>query len=232
MAELAFYSKARAILRGLLPPGTPDPAALADALFAAYLRRTRFHIALVNAAAAILAPKTAEYGHSPTAFLRQCLRHDWDKLADPELAAVYALATDWLYGHLYNDRYPKPERALELFDIMGERHYARNPHHIPEHFGRLAGWCRVVPDRGYGLALPEMACDWAAIYLEKGEHSADWWYNANNGKDFLFTGATAGELEDYLACFSPERPEMAALKATAAAERREMLAERQNIQTI
>lgn len=202
-------------------PGVPPlpPAAIAARLLARYRARTRRHIRLVNLAARFLAPAVARFGLSPAAFLAQCRRHDWDKLSRPKLAAYYAVVCPYRYGAADGTipaiarQYRPTEKAERKYDeIYWPSHMRVNPHHIYNRVGIPdADGCRMVPEADYGLALPEMACDWTAIALEQSEPPArDGYYAANVGKCFRFRGATKRELEAYLDYLAARHAEMVA----------------------
>ena len=157
----------------------------ADEILHAYIKRTEHHIWLVNQCAGILKDVLVRRGQDVGEFIARVEYHDYDKLHNPKIILVYAVACDYYYGD-GKERYTVYEEDLynEFEHIAWPEHHRANNHHVAEHYGKSTGKDKpfIVPPTQDYLAIGEMIADWMAMSITHGDSAREWYKKTKNVK--------------------------------------------------
>ena len=173
---------------------------VADSILHEYIKRTEHHIWLVGQCAGVLKDVLVDNGQDVAEFMSRVEYHDYDKLHNPKIIPVYAVACDYYYGD-GKAKYEVYEEDLhkEFEDIAWPEHHRANDHHVAEHYGRSEGKDKpfIVPTTSDYLAIGEMIADWMAMSVTHGD-SAREWYKKTKGVKWTFSAADDAIIEKFL----------------------------------
>ena len=162
-------------------------AELAQWILRYHIQRTKNHVENVKLCANYLR-EFFQFGGYFDRFIAKVQQHDYDKLQGNEHVASFALNAP-LYK--YKDLYEISAESKRVYEeIEWVKHHTLNDHH-PENYMRRPDpekeqWVitddeleEAYKDKGGHpailMALGEMVADWAAVGIEMGDTSKDWW---------------------------------------------------------
>lgn len=171
----------------------------AELILDEYIVRTNHHIWMVGQCAKILKEVVIKYYHDTEMFDTNIEFHDYDKLHNPDILPVYALACHYFYFHKKDVKYKVDEEWLdhEFEDVAWPKHHMNNKHHYAEYYGKKTGKDSFdVPETYDVLSLVEMYADWMAMGVVNGGTAHEWW-TANYGEDkkYDFHGRDLGVIQ-------------------------------------
>ena len=171
----------------------------AELILDEYIIRTNHHIWMVGQCAKILKEVVIKYYHDTEMFDTNIEFHDYDKLHNPNILPVYALACHYFYFHKKDVKYKVDEEWLEheFEDVAWPKHHQNNKHHYAEYYGKKTGKESFdVPETYDVLSLVEMYADWMAMGIVNGGTAHEWW-TANYGEDkkYDFHGRDLGVIQ-------------------------------------